>query len=153
MRVGWRLTSVARNEANSEYLRRTSMPYAPVQLTRMIAVWGKIKQTYPCAYGVCYVAASALEVLAGIGDEDGGFGILIQPLLDSAVVAALLVRGVERADAGTGTRLATAGGKLIVIVIVVVDIAHGALRVVVGGIEGGGVRVGRRRRGAIGHWQ
>jgi hypothetical protein len=73
---------------------------------------------YACVDCVGNVAPTALKILPRIRDQDLGPGVLVQPLLDAAVVSALLW---GNALLGTG----------FLFVVVVVDIAHVPLGVVV----------------------
>jgi hypothetical protein len=48
------------------------------------------RRAYSGANGVSYVAASALSVLAGVDNLDVEVGVLVEDLLDTTVIAALL---------------------------------------------------------------
>lgn len=75
--------------------------------------------TYTSANGICYIFPSTLGILAGISDGDG-FGALIQPLFDPAIITALF-RFHARDTCGF---------------LIVIHIAHVPVRHVCGGASG-----------------
>lgn len=126
--VGCRLTSVARNEANSEYLRLTSRPYVGVSLScRDLTVW-----TYAAIDRILYEVDI---VFPGLGDQDELPRVLIQPLLHARIIASFLGRN----------RLAA------LLVLVIVNVAHVTLRDIFRRFLCGGGCLGRRRRGSVRH--
>ena len=126
--VGWRLTNVARSEANSEYLRLTSRPCHRISLSFCF----QLGAFYAAIDGVLYEVDIVLPCL---GDEDGLSWVLVQPLLHTRIVAALF--GCNRLAA--------------LLVLVVVDIAHVPLRDILGRLLRGGRCLGRRRRRSVGY--
>lgn len=95
-RVGCRLTSVCLNEANSEYRRRTSKSYATesqVSQRKLLAYLTFIVATHARTNGINNVSTASFMVLASIRDQYRHFGILVEYLLDAAVVDALLAAG------------------------------------------------------------
>lgn len=126
IRVGCKLTSVARNEANSEYLRLTSSPYTIVSsYSRRLTDW-----TYAAIDCVLYEVDI---VFPGLGDQDELPRVLVQPLLHARIIAPFL--GRDRFAA--------------LLVFVVVDVAHVPLRDIFRGLLSGGGCLGRRRRGSV----
>ena len=102
--VGCRFTSVARNEANSEYLRLTSRPcdgVSPRSATSASASYTAIDR----------VLYEIDIVLARLGNNDELPWILVQPLLHTRIVPAFPRRN----------------GLVTLLVFVVIDIAHVAL--------------------------
>jgi len=86
IRVGCRLTSVCRSEANSEYLLRTWKSLGWVSLSNVARDWG---QRYADLYRVDDMAASTLRVLAG-KDNQYGIGAFKENLLDATLIGAFL---------------------------------------------------------------
>jgi hypothetical protein len=72
--------------------------------------------SYAGVDGICNIASSALQILPRKCDQDGRLGILVKPLLHSAIVSALF-----------GSYVLGAVGN-----VVVVDIAHVPLGYVLG---------------------
>jgi hypothetical protein len=129
IRVGCKLTNVARNEANSEYLRFTSRPYASISTSsRRLTGW-----TYAAIDRVLYKVDI---ILPSLGDQDELPRVFVQPLLDARIVASFLWRD----------RFAA------LLVLVVVDIAHIPLRDIFRRLLSGGGCLGRRRRGSVWHY-
>lgn len=86
MRVGCRFTSVWRNDANSEYRRRTSRSYlSDISLVRSLLC----TSTYRCPNCIDDEASPAFMVLAGICYENRHFRVLVEDLLDATVVHTL----------------------------------------------------------------
>lgn len=122
IRVGCRLTSVARSEANSEYLRFTSRPCRHISLS----FFRCLESSYAAIDRVLYEVDIILPCL---GNEDKLPWVLVQPLLYTRIIATLL-----RCNRLTA-----------LLVFVVVDIAHVPLRDILGRLLRGGRCLGRRR--------
>lgn len=88
--VGCRLTSVALNEANSEYRLRTSRSYT---LSESHEAYLRGWDEYPSPYRVGNVAPPTLVILPGISDKDLQVVIFIKYLLDATVIASPLTWG------------------------------------------------------------
>jgi len=84
MRVGCRLTRAARRELNSEYRLRTSIS-CDLQFSRALgfAAW----TAYPGAYCISNVILPPLMGHASICDYNLQVWVLVEYLLDSAVIA------------------------------------------------------------------
>ena len=102
--VGCRFTSVARNEANSEYLRLTSRPCNRVSPRPVVST----SLSYTAIDRVLYEIDI---VLPSLGNNDELPWILVQPLLHPRVV----------------TAFPRCNGLVTLLVFVVIDIAHVAL--------------------------
>lgn len=75
----------SRREANSEYRLRTSRSCWSCQSLERAET---LISAYACPDGVDNVSSSALQALASICDQDGELRVLVENLLDAAVVAA-----------------------------------------------------------------
>lgn len=102
--VGCRFTSVARNEANSEYLRLTSRPCNRVSPRPVVST----SLSYTAIDRVLYEIDI---VLPSLGNNDELPWILVQPLLHTRIV----------------TAFPRCNGLVTLLVFVVIDIAHVAL--------------------------
>lgn len=128
IKVGCKLTSVARNEANSEYLRLTSRP------CDRIRPHSAVSELVPYA-AIDRVLYEVDIVLAGLGDNNELPWVLVQPLLHARIV----------------TTLPGCNGLAALLVFVVIDIAHVALRHILGRVLRGGGCLGGWRRWSVGH--
>lgn len=84
--VGCRLTRVARSELNSEYRRRTSHSCKILDNKAPL-----FDVPYPCPNCIGYVASPTLMTFARIGNQDLEILILVENLLNTAIVAAFLL--------------------------------------------------------------
>ena len=112
MRVGCKFTSVWRSEANSEYLRCTSMPYVMFSFTPPLVQ----EDAYPGGNRVCDPVPAAFHVLPRMRDQDGRIGILVQPLFGAAIVPAFL--------GSNGLRSYRVLVVVVVVVVTEVNVSH-----------------------------
>ena len=87
IKVGCRLTSVARKELNSEYRLRTSRSYPRLEIESLLNF---CKELYSCPNGVDDVAPAALMALARICDDNLQVRVFIEYLLNPAIIAPFL---------------------------------------------------------------
>jgi hypothetical protein len=126
MRVGCSLTSSARNDANSEYLRFTSRPYIMSDPMPVHAVFS----TYAAIDRVLYIVD---PILPRARDQHKLVWVLVKPLFDTRVIACLPRRG----------------SILGLIMLIVVHVAHVPVGDILWRLLCGGRCLGRRSRGTI----
>src|SRR5436190_15333544 len=90
MRVGWRLTRVARRELNSEYRRRTSRSFCLLEINHTKG--SAFPSTYSRSDGIYNKTPTAFVILACMRDKNWQLGVLVEDLFDPTLIYTLSPR-------------------------------------------------------------